>query len=165
MDTHPAPRRGTGVTVRRAKRTDLGPVFALIQHARGGVLSSEEIIRKATGYGYLIAEAQERIIGVAGMLMENSVVCVRDLHAAGASTRGLATAVLMDAIEGEAGALACEAIIVQMPPGTPVMEALLRDRRYQRRTLDEMKRLWREVAREQFEPDAALWVNNLRELR
>jgi len=165
MDTHPTPRPASGVTVRRAKRADLARAFALIQHARGGAFSGEDIIRKATGYGYLLAEAPARLIGVAGLLIENSVACVRDLHAAGASTRGLATAALMEAIEREAGAMACEAIIVQMPVGAPVIEAILRDRHFAQQPIDGMKRLWREVAREQFEPGAALWVNNLRELR
>ncbi len=165
MDTHPAAGSRAGVSVRRAKRADLAPVFALIRHARGRALSDADIVEKATGYAYLIAEAQERMIGVAGMLAENSVVCVRDLHPSGAATRGLATAALLDAIEREAGGLACEAVIVQAPPGAPVIEAILRDRHYEHRAFDELKALWREIAREQFEPGAALWVNNLREHR
>ncbi len=151
--------------MRRAKRAELGAVFGLIQRARGGALTQDELVQKATGYGYLIAEAGERLLGVAGMLVENSVACVRDLHVTGASARGIATAALMRAIEGEAETLACEAIIVQVPPGAPVVEALLRDRRFAPRALDEMKSLWREVAREQFEPGVPLWVSNLRERR
>jgi len=153
------------VSVRRAKRTELAPVFALIQRARGGQLSPQDIVQKATGYGFLMAEVKERLIGVAGMLVENSVVCVRDLHAASTSMRGLATVALMDAIEGEAAALACDAVIVQVPKGTSVVEALLRDRHYEPKKLSEMKSLWREVASEQFAGNMPLWISNLRDRR
>ncbi len=163
MDAHPAPANRAGVSVRRARRADLAPVFALIRQARGGALSAADIVAKATGYAYLIAEAQGRIVGVAGMLAENSVLCVRDLHLTGAATRGLATAALLAAVEREAGGLACEAVIVQAPAGAPVVEAILRDRHYEPRAFEEMKAAWREIVREQFEPGAAFWVNNLRE--
>ncbi len=163
MGTSPATTSRSAVTVRRARRTELAPVFALIQQARGSQLSPQDIVQKATGYGYLMAEVKERLIGVAGMLVENSVVCVRDLNAASTSMRGLATVALMDAVEAEAVALACEAVIVQVPKGTNVVEALLRDRHYEQKKLSEMKSLWREVASEQFENNMPLWVSNLRD--
>jgi hypothetical protein len=162
MGTNPTATTRAAVTVRRVRRTELGPVFALIQGARGGQLPTEDIVQKAIGYGYLVAEVQDRIIGVAGMLVENSVACVRDLLAASTSMRGLSTVALMDAIEIEAGGLACEAVIVQVPKGTSVVEALLRDRRYEPKKLSELKGLWREVASEQFEATVPLWVTNLR---
>jgi hypothetical protein len=163
MDAHPAPGNRAGVSVRRAKRADLAPVFALIRQARGGALSAADIVAKATGYAYLIAETQGRMVGVAGMLAENSVMCVRDLHLSGAATRGMATAALLDSVEREAGGLACEAVIVQAPPSAPVVDAILRGRHYEQRAFEDMKAPWRELVREQFEPGAPLWVNNLRE--
>jgi hypothetical protein len=165
MGTGSAATSLSAVTVRRVGRTELGPVFALIQRAYGGALTQRELVQKATGYGYLVAEAQERIIGVAGMLVENSIACVRDLHPSGRSMRGLAIVALMDAVETEAGALACEAVIVQVPPGFGLAEALLRDRHYERKALDQMKALWREVAGDQFGSGVPLWVNNLRKVR
>ena len=162
MGTSAATTSRSAVSVRRVKRTELGPVFALIQQARGGTLSAQDLIQKATAYGYLMAEVNAQLIGVAGMLVENSVTCVRDLHPARTSMRGLATVALMDAVEAEAGGLACEAVIVQVPKGTSVVEALLRDRHYQPKKLAEMKSAWREVASEQFESGVPLWVNNLR---
>jgi hypothetical protein len=155
----------SAVSVRRVGRTELGPVFALIQRAYGGKLTQQDLVQKATGYGYLVAEAQGRIIGVAGMLIENSIACVRDLHPSGLSMRGLAIVALIDAIETEAGALACEAVIVQVPPGYALAEALLRDRQYERKPLDQMKALWREVAGDPFGSGLPLWVNNLRKER
>jgi ribosomal-protein-alanine N-acetyltransferase len=151
--------------VRRAKRTDLGAVFELIQRARGGAFTRDEVISKATGYGYWMAESGGRLLGVAGLLVDNSVACVRDLHTAGAAARGVAAAALLDAVEGEAGGLACEVVIVQAPPDTPVIDALLRDRGYAPRALDELKGLWRDVAREHFGADTRLWVGSLREPR
>lgn len=149
--------------MRRAKRADLAPVFALIRQARGGALSAADIVAKATGYAYLIAEAQGRVVGVAGMLAENSVMCVRDLHLTGAAMRGLASAALLETVEREAGGLACEAVIVQAPAGVPVVDAILRDRHYEQRAFEDMKAPWREIVREQFEAGAPLWVTNLRE--
>ena len=155
----------SAVSVRRVGRTELAPVFALIQRAYGGKLSRPELVQKATGYGYLLAEAQGRIIGVAGMMVENSVACVRDLHYAGLSMRGLAIVARMDAFEAQAGALACEAVIVQVPPGFALAEALLRDRHYERKLLGELKSLWREIAGDQFDSALPLWVNHLRRAR
>jgi hypothetical protein len=151
--------------VARARRSDLGPIFALIRHARAGQLSERDIVEKAIGYGYLTAELNERLIGVAGMLVQNSIACVRDLHPVSRSMLGLATVALLDAIEMEAGGLACEAVIVQVPPGSKLIEALLRDRRYAPKPIGEMRPAWREVALEQFEADIPLWANNLRERR
>jgi hypothetical protein len=165
MGTPPAEATGAAVSVQRARRSDLGPIFALIRRARGGRLSEQDIVKKAIGYGYLKAELNERLIGVAGMLVENSIACVRDLHPVSRSMLGLATVALMDAVEAEAGGLACEAVIVQVPPGSSLIEALLRDRRYAPRALSAMRSAWREVATEQFEVNMPLWVNNLRELR
>lgn len=163
MGTSPAATSRSAVTVRRVRRTELGPVFGLIQKARGGQLSQEDIVQKATGYGYLMAELGGRLIGVAGMLVENSIACVRDLHAVSLSVRALATIALMDTIEEEAGKLACEAVIVQVPRGSSGLEAILRDHRYQLKKLSELKSAWREVASEQFESGVSLWVKNLRE--
>ena len=165
MGTSSASTSLSGVNVRRVGRTELGPVFALIQRAYGGKLTKQELIQKATGYGYLVAEAQGRIIGVAGMLVENSVACVRDLHYSTLSMRGLAIVALMNAVEAEAGGLACDAVIVQVPPGFALAEALLHDRHYERKALDAMKSLWREVASDQFGGELPLWVNNLRRPR
>ena len=165
MGTNSASTSLSAVSVRRVGRTELAPVFALIQRAYGGKLTQQELVQKATGYGYLLAEAQGRIIGVAGILVENSVACVRDLHYAGLSMRGLAIAALVDAVEAQAGGLACEAVIIQVPPGFALAEALLHDRRYERKSLAEMKSLWREVAADQFGGELPLWVNNLRKSR
>ena len=165
MGTHPAEATRDAVSVQRAKRSDLGAIFALIRRARGGQLTERDIIQKATGFGYLRAELNGRLIGVAGMLAESSITCVRDLHPVSRSMLGLATVALMDAIEAEAGGLACEAVIVQVPAGSKLIEALLRDRHYAPKPLGEMRKAWREVAAEQFEADVPLWVNNLREKR
>ncbi len=165
MGTRAAEATRAAVSVRRARRTDLGPIFALIQRARGGQLTQQDIVAKATGYGYLMAELNERLIGVAGMLVENSIACVRDLHAVSTSMRGLSTVALMDAIEDEAGGLACESVIVQVPRDSTLIEALLSDRHYAAKRLNELRIAWREVAIEQFEPNVPLWVNNLRERR
>lgn len=165
MGTNPPEAARAGVAVRRAKRTDLGAVFGLIQRARGGAFTRDELVGKATGYGYWMAEAGGRLLGVAGLLVENSVACVRDLHTAGAAVRAIAAAALLDAVEGEAGGLACEVVIVQAPPDAPVIEALLRDRGYAPYALDELKDHWRDVAGEQFDAGARLWVGSLREPR
>ena len=129
-----------------------------------GQLSEADIVEKATGYGYLSAELNERMIGIVAILVENSIACARDLHAVSTSMRGLATVALMDAVEAEAGALACEAVIIQVPTGSTLIEALLRDRHYAPRSLAELRKAWREVAATQFEADVPLWVRNLREL-
>jgi N-acetylglutamate synthase-like GNAT family acetyltransferase len=164
MGTSPAAAQGSGVTIRRAKRADLANVFALIQQARGAQLSQQELIQKATLFGYMMAETGGRLIGIAGMLVENSITCVRDLHAAGASVRGLATLTLLDAIEEEANSLACDALMVQVPQqsGLNVIHALLTDRSYQRKAAGELTRLQKEVAGEHFQEDSALWVKSLR---
>ena len=165
MGAHTADATLAAVNVRRARRTELGPVFAMIRRARGGQLSEADIVEKATGYGYLSAELHERMIGIVAMLVENSIACARDLHAVSTSMRGLATVALMDAVEAEAGALACEAVIIQVPTGSTLIEALLRDRHYAPRSLAELRKAWREVAATQFEADVPLWVRNLREWR
>ena len=153
------------LVVRRAKRADLAPVFALIQQARGAQLSQAELIQKATLFGYLMAESAGRLLGVAGMLVENSVTCVRDLHAAGSSVRGVATITLLEAIEDEATGLACDSVIVQVPqqPGLNVIHALLTDRTYRRKSMTEMTRLQQEVASEHFQEDIPVWLKSLRE--
>lgn len=164
MGTSATAAQGSGVTIRRAKRADLASVFALIQQARGAQLSQQELIQKATLFGYLMAETGGRLIGIAGMLVENSVTCVRDLHAAGASVRGLATITLLDAIEAEANGLACDSVMVQVPQqsGLNVIHALLTDRAYQRKGVNEMTRLQKEVAAEHFQEEIPLWVKSLR---
>lgn len=148
--------------VRRARRAELGAVFGLIQQFDGSRLTPQQIMERATSYGYRVAEVDSQIVGAAGLLLTNSVACVRDVAAIDTNGGSAAIDALLASIEREAAEMACEVMLVMLPLVGPPLASLLRERHYVYMLLEQLKGLWREVAAEHFPGVPGLWVYSLR---
>jgi N-acetylglutamate synthase-like GNAT family acetyltransferase len=152
------------IQVRRARRAELGAIFALIQQFDGSRLTPQQIMERATSYGYLVAEEDSLIAGAAGLLLTNSVACIRDLVAIDTNGGSVAVEALLASIGQEAAEMACEAVLVMLPAASESLALPLRERHYVYMLLEQMKGLWREVAAEHFPGVPGLWVYSLRSL-
>lgn len=152
------------ILVRRARRAELGAVFALIQQFEDSRLTPQQIMERATSYGYLLAEEDTLISGTAGLLLTNSVACIRDLAAIDTDGGVVAIAALLAFIERESAEMACEVVLVMLPAAGASLASLLRERHYVYMLLEQMKGHWREVAAEHFPDVPGLWVYSLRSL-
>ena len=152
------------IQVRRARRAELSAVFGLIQQFDGSRLTPQQIMERATSYGYRVAEEDSLIAGTAGLLLTNSVACIRDLVAIDTNGGSVAIDALLSSIEREAAEMACEAVLVMLPAAGASLASRLRERHYVYMLLEQMKGLWREVAAEHFSGVPGLWVCSLRSL-
>ena len=148
--------------MRRARRAELGAVFGLIQQFHGSRLTPQQITERATSYGYLVAEADSQIAGAAGMLLTDSVACIRDLATTDSDGGAAAIDALLGSIEREAAEMVCEVVLVMLPVASTSLALLLRERHYLYMLLAQMKGFWREVAAEHFPGVPGLWVYSLR---
>jgi len=153
------------VTVRRARREDVPLIAAFLRHARCGKKPGEAQVReKLFEQGYWLAEREGTLMGLTSWLAENLVACIEEPCVYPARRRPPVVRALLKAIEEEARFLQCEAAILFVKEGVSRGAFRLYEKcGYQRRELEELGRIWREVAREYLPQGHFLMVKKLRE--
>jgi len=138
------------VNVRRAKRKDIPAIAAIIQRVRpgGARITTEEVQARLFEKGYWVAISR-KAGGVAGWQAENLVTCIEDFYVYPVSYYSQVGGPLLETIENEARQLSCEVAIVFVDEGMPALgEEFFRAHGYERQTMDELHKIWREVASE-----------------
>jgi N-acetylglutamate synthase-like GNAT family acetyltransferase len=170
--THEEREAGEGIAgdeeirVRRAQRQDLAAIAGIVQRSSGSRLVVDEARARDWLFskGLWVATAGGAAVGVAAWQVEN-LVCITDLfHVAPACYREKAGTRLLQAVEAEAGVLMCEANAMVIPAWTPeAVRAFLEGQGYERRSLAELHRIWREVLSDWINGEEELMVKRLRE--
>jgi hypothetical protein len=137
------------IIVRRARPPDAAQIAAFVNRRQGCAITPEEIIARFGTVGFLLADDSGRLVGLLGWHAENLVVCVTDFLVTPARDLPVIGPTLLEAMEGAARELQCEAAILFIPPrlleGT---EIFWNAHDYWLRKVAEMPRAWREAVLE-----------------
>ena len=104
--------------------------------------------------------------GLSGWRAENLVMCIDDFYVYPPSFYAQVGGPLLETIEAEARALSCEVAIAFLDEGiAPEAIAFFKAQGYQRRGLDALYRIWREVAEEFLTGNRFMMIKQLRQDR
>ena len=152
--------------VRRAKLQDLDRIVLLAREASpsGHQLNEAEVTEWLYSKGVWVALNNDALVGVAAWQAENLLAVTDVLHVAPPEHWPGAGGQLLASIESAAQTLMCEANVVLLPARAPeAARALLQQRGYERKNLDELHRIWREVLSDFAKGQMEIMVKQLRD--
>ena len=152
--------------IRRAKLQDLGGITRLAREASPSKdqVDEDKVTEWLFSKGVWVALRDGSLVGVAAWQAENLLAVTDVFHVAPAGYWIEAGRQLLETIEGEADTLMCEANIVLLPALAPeAARTLLRQQGYERKTRDELHRIWREVLSDFAGDELEIMVKRLRD--
>ncbi len=158
-EKHPPGQRA--IVVRRARRTDLKQMAALINASSGGALDYDEaqMMERLFSKGYLLALHGKELIGLVGWQTENLVAGIDDFFVKENKYWPIIGKILMDYIEEAVAELSCEAGLVFLhKKAAAAAKKMLKDRGYITKKPKEMVKAWREAAEDWQAEDTILLV-------
>ena len=154
------------VRVRRAKRRDIPAITVIMNGLLGeGTITEDDAMQKIFEKAYWVAVG-EKAGGLAGWQAENLVACTDEFYVYPPGYWEEIGGPLLETIEAEAYNLACEVSIVFVDKYHP-QEAVefFASHGYERQELEDLIKIWREVASEFMTEDRFLMLRKLREKR
>jgi ribosomal protein S18 acetylase RimI-like enzyme len=154
------------VIVRRAKRRDIPAITVIMNGLLGeGTFTEDDVMRKIFEKAYWVSVG-EKAGGLAGWQAENLVTCIDEFYVYPPGYWEEIGSPLLETIEAEAYKLACEVSIVFIDKYHP-QEAVefFTSHGYERQELEDLIKIWREVASEFITDDRFLMLRKLREKR
>jgi GNAT superfamily N-acetyltransferase len=155
------------VTIRRAKRRDVSTLAAIMK----GTMrwrkppTSDEVLEMLFDKGYWLAMSRKGG-GLTGWRAENLVMCIDDFYVYPPRYYAQVGGPLLETIETEARALACEVAIAFFDKRiAPQAIQFFEQQGYEQHVLRDLYPVWREVARELVQDDGLMMVKRLREER
>jgi N-acetylglutamate synthase-like GNAT family acetyltransferase len=152
--------------IRRATLQDLGEIMRLAREASPsqGRADEAEVTQWLYGKGVWLAIRDGSLTGVAAWQAENLLAVTDVLHVAPNQYWPETGSQLLDTIEAEAQTLMCEANVVLLPqPAPEAARALLLRQGYERRTREELHRIWQEVLSDLAGDEVEIMVKPLRD--
>lgn len=153
------------LVVRRARADDAERVADFVSRALLGRVNVEPsaVLERTGDVGFLVAEEDHQLLGLMGWHVENLVACVTDLLIWPAREGRRVGRALFEEMEAQAAGLHAEAALIFLPrPHAAELAAFCRALGYAWRTVDELPRVWREMARQAGYEDDDLPVKQLR---
>lgn len=154
------------VRVRRAKRKDIPAITVIMNGLLGeGTFTEDDVRQKIFEKAYWVAVG-EKAGGLAGWQAENLVACIDEFYVYPPGYWEEIGGPLLETIEAEAYKLVCEVSIIFVDKYHP-QEAIefFAGHGYERQELEDLMRIWREVASEFMIGDRFLMLRKLREER
>jgi len=154
------------VRVRRAKRKDIPAITVIINGLLGeGTFTEADVRQKIFEKAYWVAVG-EKAGGLAGWQAENLVACIDEFYVYPPGYWEEIGGPLLETIEAEAYKLVCEVSIIFVDKYHP-QEAVefFASHGYERQELEDLIKIWREVASEFMTEDRFLMLRKLREER
>lgn len=154
------------VRVRRAKRRDIPAIAVIMNGLLGkGTFTEDDVMQKIFEKAYWVAVG-EKAGGLAGWQAENLVACIDELYVYPPGYWEEIGGPLLETIEAEAYKLVCEVSIIFVDKYHP-QEAIefFASRGYERQELEDLIKVWREVASEFMTEGRFLMLRKLREER
>lgn len=152
------------VTVRRAKRGDISILAAIMKGTMRwrAAPSENQVLEMLYDKGYWLAMSR-RGGGLTGWRAENLVMCIDDFYVYPAPYYRPVGGPLLETIETEARALACEVAIAFLHPRiAPQAIQFFEGRGYEQQRLRDLYPVWREVAQELDTQNSLMMVKPLR---
>jgi N-acetylglutamate synthase-like GNAT family acetyltransferase len=154
------------VIVRRAKRRDI-PAITIIMNGLLGkrTFTKDDVMQKIFEKAYWVAVG-EKAGGLAGWQAENLVACIDEFYVYPPGYWEEIGSPLLETIEAQAYELSCEVSIIFIDEYHP-QEAIefFASHGYERHELENLIKIWREVASEFMTEDRSLMLKKLREKR
>lgn len=153
------------IEVRKARLTDAGLIAAFVNSARSDrLVSPMDVAERFSQVGFLLAEQQERPVGLIGWRVENLVLCVTDFLIAPVVDRVTTGLLLVTEMEQEGELLQAEAALLFLP-ANPSQELIVywQQLSYTHKTLSEIPKAWREAAREWNAEATEVMIKQIRE--
>jgi N-acetylglutamate synthase-like GNAT family acetyltransferase len=154
-----------GIHVRRTRLADVEEIARFINKAKPGKkqVSGAMIVDRFSEVGFLIAEHDERTVGLLGWQIENLIVRVTDFLIAPAIDRVIAGRALIETMEEEAYQLQAEVAILFLPPNpSEGLVSFWELFDYDRRPVAELNKNWQEVAEEWNARSTEVMIKQLR---
>ena len=152
--------------IRRAKLQDLGGITRLAREASPlkGQVDEAEVTEWLYNKGVWVAIRDDSPVGVAAWQAENLLAVTDVFHVAPVEYWIEVGSQLLDTIEGEAHTLMCEANVVLLPALAPEAACTsLQQQGYERKTREELHRIWREVLSDFDGDELEIMVKRLRD--
>jgi dephospho-CoA kinase len=150
--------------VRRAKREDLAAISALMAQATNGKIAPGEsaMMENLFSKGYFVAHADGQLLGLAGLRAENLIAGIDDFLVRSSDLWPTVGKALLEAVEKEAGQLSCEvALLFARPEVGPVSMAFFEKNGYQKKSLEDLIKMWRQAAEDYYSEGSVLMVKQL----
>jgi N-acetylglutamate synthase-like GNAT family acetyltransferase len=161
MDETPVPE----IKVRRAKLSDSTAIASFLSDATRGRITADRIqVQERLGSkGFFLAQTT-RIVGLAGVRVENLVARVEDFIVHPVSLRTVVGKVLLNNVEAEATKLNCEVVLLYVHvDASPAAYELYQNCGYQEQEMTAWPPAWRDSAAEFGGADRFVMAKRLRE--
>ncbi|MGC9396687.1 MAG: hypothetical protein ACP5J4_17720 [Anaerolineae bacterium] len=143
------------IEVRKARLNDAERIADFVNSAHTERhVSQMDVAERFSQVGFLLAEHQGKIVGLAGWRVENLVICLTDFLIAPGVDRVTTGRALVTAMEKEGGYLQAEVAFLFLPTN-PSQELITywQQLAYSRKAMTELPKAWREAAKE-WNPEA-----------
>jgi len=153
--------------VRRARRSDLAGIAALIAHATHGErqLGESQVMERFFSKGYFLADAGGQLLGIMGLHTENLIATLDDCMVRSATLWPTVGKALLEAVEEDARQLSCEVILAFLRPEAGPMATILFEKHgFARQQVGELPiKMWREAVEQYSGDGSVLMVKRLLE--
>jgi dephospho-CoA kinase len=156
-----------GWTVRRARPGDARKLAELVARIEGKTeaLGRAEMLERQGRLGYWLVLAGEQTIALAAWQAENLTAIVRELWVQDLDGAPRALPPLLRAIEDEANALACEVIVIVVPPRAADLARIAAQASgYEPTTVEQLHQVWRSVVEPMLTGQERLYAKHLLEI-
>ncbi len=150
--------------LRRAKRSDLTAMSALMAQATNAsiVPSEMEMMENLFSKGYFVAEVGDQLLGLVGLRTENLIAGIDDFWVRSSDLWPTVGKALLESVEAEANTLSCEvALLFARPEAGPVSMAFFKKMGYNKKSPQDLLKMWREAARDYYTEGSVLLVKQL----
>ncbi|MDX1523474.1 MAG: dephospho-CoA kinase [Anaerolineae bacterium] len=156
------------ISIRRAKPNDLGTIAQLIGASTGGVITPDpsQMMEALFSRAYIVAQAGDTAVGVAGWQTENLIAGLQDVHVLRDDLWDSVGTKMMEMIHEEVDKLSCEVVIafVSNKIGAKPIEFLV-GLGYEQSEVAKLGYMWKDAAAE-WQPDNTIVLyRKLREQR
>lgn len=164
----PEPMRPGEFRVRRGRPKDADDIGRFITRVTHGKrrMTRQDVMAAFGEKAYLLIEHEERMVGIAGLQVENLVTRIDELYFESGIALDQAIPSLMEAVERASQELQSEASLLFLPPYLAQHVSTWRSVGYRPQTIQGLGvRAWQEAAIETMPRGASLWFKRLREDR
>jgi N-acetylglutamate synthase-like GNAT family acetyltransferase len=153
------------IKVRRAKFSDATAIASFLSDATRGRITADraQVQERLGAKGFFLAQTT-RIVGLAGVHVENLVARIEDLIVHPPSLRPVAGKALLDSIEADANSLNCEVVMLFVHVNaSPGAYEFFQSCGYQEPDMSDWPPAWLNSAAEYGGPDRFVMAKRLRE--